>query len=135
MVALITALVSRSGLKMPTLLEQFGEFCFGRWVHKFPELFKNRDLFDVLANINDFHESEVRKLYPDAELPSFEVVGRGADQLVLDYRSCKPLADLAVGVIRGAGKHLKSPVTIRYQAHGDATRFTVDRSAAEQLAA
>lgn len=135
MVALIAAVVKRAGLGMPTLLEQFGEYCFACWVKKFPALFSNRDLFDVLANIDDFHESEVRKLYPDAELPSFKVNGRGADYVVLDYHSCKPLADLAVGVIRGAGKHLNAPVTVTYSKASDAVRFRVERVGTGRLAA
>ena len=135
MVALISALATRTGIGLPALLEQFGEFCFGCWVKKFPHLFTGRDLFDILASIDDFHESEVRKLYPDAELPSFTVTGRGADYLVLDYRSCKPLADLATGVIRGAGKHMNSPVHVRYDKQGDSIRFRIERENIQRLAA
>jgi hypothetical protein len=135
MVALLTALVKRSGRPMPLLMEQFGEHCFGRWVSKFPDLFADRDLFDVLASIDDFHESEVRKLYPDAELPSFKVTGRGPDHLLLDYHSCKPLADLAVGVIRGAAAHLRSPVVVTYHQAAGAVRFRVERVGARRLAA
>lgn len=135
MVALITAAVKRSQSTMPVILEQFGDHCFNAWVSKFPSLFANRDLFDVLADIDEFHESEVRKLYPDAELPSFSVVGRTADCVFLDYRSCKPLADLAVGVIRGAGKHLGQPVDVSYHQVGEAVRFRVERAGSARLAA
>jgi hypothetical protein len=135
MVALMTAGVKRSGQSMPELMEQFGEFCFAAWVQKFPALFADRDLFDVLSNIDHFHEHEVRKLYPDAELPSFAVVGRSADQVLLDYRSCKPLADLAVGVMRGAARHLNASVEVSYQLVGDCVRFRVQRTAARPMAA
>jgi hypothetical protein len=135
MVSLITGLVQRSGIRMAAVLESFGEYCFECWVKKFPALFVNRDLFDVLADIDNFHQSEVLKLYPDAELPSFTVVGRGADHLLLDYRSCKPLADLAVGVIRGAGKHLGTPVGVTYSATRDPIRFRVERLAMRLIAA
>lgn len=135
MVAVISALVKRSGLAMKIILEQFGQFCFACWVTKFPELFTNRDLFDVLASIDDFHESEVRKLYPDAELPSFRMIERSAHHVIMDYRSCKPLADLAVGVVRGAGEHLKTPVSVSYDAKGASILFRVERIAAQRLAA
>ncbi len=134
MVALVTAVVRLTGSTMPAVLEAFGEHCFGAWVRKFPATFEGKDLFDVLAGIDAFHETEVRKLYPDAELPSFEVVERSADQLCLRYRSCKPLADLAVGVIRGAAQHLRSPVQISYRPTGDAVDFAIRRTAL-QLAA
>jgi hypothetical protein len=135
MVALMTAGVKHSGCPMPEMMQQFGEFCFAAWVQKFPALFADRDLFDVLSNIDHFHEHEVRKLYPDAELPSFKVVDRSADHIMLDYRSCKPLADLAVGVIRGAARHLNAPIEVSHAAYGDCVRFRVQRIAARPLAA
>lgn len=135
MVALITAYVARCGQSMPFVMEQFGEFCFASWVKKFPHLFAERDLFDVLAGIDTFHESEVRKLYPDAELPSFKVVHRSANKLVLDYRSCKPLADLAVGVIRQAGRHLSCPVEISYAPAAGGIQFRVERAGSSLMAA
>jgi hypothetical protein len=134
MVALVTQVVRLSGRTMPQLLEQFGEHCFASWVDKFPADFGGRSLFDVLESIDPFHETQVRKLYPDAELPSFTVVSRDSQQLCLDYRSCKPLADLAVGVIRGAAAHLGEPVEVAHQAIGDTIRFRVQR-VASRLAA
>lgn len=135
MAALVSALVEREKRTMPSILEQFGEYCFERWVSKFPTLFADRDIFDVLASIDSFHEAEVRKLYPDAELPSFCVVNRSGSELTLDYKSCKPLADLAVGVIKGAAKHLGSPVDVHYANQNGGIRFSVKRSAFRQLVA
>jgi hypothetical protein len=131
MIALMTALVRRSGQPMPQLLEGFGRFCFGKWVAYVPEHFANKDLFDIMAKIDDFHEFEVRKLYPDAELPSFKVESRDDRTLVLRYFSCKPLADLAAGVIRGAAAHLGETIEIKHRPVVDGTeayvRFEVTR--------
>lgn len=132
MVALITSLVKLSGVDLRTNLEEFGAHCFACWVGYIPSHFAKNDLFDVLSSIDSFHENEVRKLYPDAELPSFRVQSRTATQLVLCYYSCKPLADLAVGVIRGASKHLNDPVEISHRpvAGPDAhVRFEINRIA------
>ncbi|MBA3510619.1 heme NO-binding domain-containing protein [Sphingomonas sp.] len=133
MVALITALVRRTAQPMPQLLEGFGRFCFRKWVAYVPEHFENKDLFDILAGVNEFHESEVLKLYPDAELPSFKVESRDDQTLVLRYFSCKPLADLAAGVIQGAAAHLGERVEITHRPVADGTnahvRFEVTRLA------
>jgi hypothetical protein len=133
MVRLVTALVKLTGQPMPTLLESFGEYCFGSWVKTMPEHFDGKDLFDVLHSIDDFHDAEVRKLYPDAELPRFTTVSRDVTELVMDYRSCKPLADLASGVIRGASAHLTTPVRVSHcpvhHAGGAAVRFQVTKLA------
>ncbi len=53
----------------------------------------------------------------------------------MDYVSCKPLADLAVGVIRGAAKHLGSPVDVSYAVTAGSTRFRVVRANDARLAA
>ena len=116
MVALITAMVKRTGQSLPNVLEEFGRFCFPKWVNYVPAEFENKSLFDILAGIDDFHETEVRKLYPDAELPSFKVESRDGCVLVLRYHSCKPLADLAAGVIKGAAGHLGESISVSHRA-------------------
>lgn len=133
MVGLITALVRRTGDSMPTVLEEFGHFCFSKWVSYVPAHFEGKDLFDILEGVDHFHETEVRKLYPDAELPSFKVESRDDQSLVLRYFSCKPLADLAAGVIMGAADHLGETIEIKHRLVTEGTdahvRFEVSRIA------
>ena len=83
MVALVTSATAVAGIGLRSLLERFGEHCFNKWVGYVPAHFQGKDLFDVLASIDTFHEDEVRKLYPDAELPSFVVESRSARELTL----------------------------------------------------
>ena len=133
MVQLIGALVARTGKGLKTVLEEFGQFCFSKWVDYAPEHFENRSLFDILENIDCFHETEVRKLYPDAELPSFQVESRDSGRMVLRYHSCKPLADLATGVIHGAAMHLGETVEVVHSnvsdGRGAHVRFEITRFA------
>ena len=133
MVALVVALSKRVEKPLAVVLEDFGHYCFGKWVAYVPAHFDNKSLFDILEGIDDFHEYEVRKLYPDAELPSFKVQSRDHRLLVMNYFSCKPLADLATGVIKGAAAYLGEsievkhwPVTDGAEAH---VRFEVSRTA------
>lgn len=129
MVSLISALVKISSKPLNVTMEEFGVHCFASWVRYWPDQFTAKTLFDVLADIDSFHEKQVRKLYPDAELPSFRVETRTAEELVLGYHSCKPLADLAVGVIKGAASHLGERVSLRHEPanddNGDYVRITV----------
>jgi hypothetical protein len=126
MVSLVTALTAATGEALPVVLEAFGAHCFGSWVNYAPGFFgPDRSLFDILEGIDDFHETEVRKLYPDAELPSFVKEFRSGDRLVLGYHSCKPLAALATGVIRGAAAHRGQQVAIHCEpAQGPAGAYT-----------
>lgn len=133
MVALVTALARRTGKSLPAVLEEFGESCFARWVSYVPAHFEDKTLFDILANVDNFHETEIRKLYPDAELPSFKVESREGKTLVMGYYSCKPLADLAAGVIKGAAAHLGEEISIRHRpvtdVNGPHVRFEICRLA------
>ena len=54
---------------------------------------------------------EVKKLYPDAELPSFETERMGKD-MKMTYRSERKFSDLAVGLISAASEHYKTPLGI-----------------------
>lgn len=131
MVALVSALARRTGTPLPAILDDFGRFCFTTWVTYVPAHFEGKNLFDILAGVDEFHECEVRKLYPDAELPSFEVESRDQRTLVLNYYSCKPLADLAAGVIKGAADHLGEHVALSHWPAGSGAnahvRFEINR--------
>ena len=48
--------------------------------------------------IDNHIHMEVQKLYPDAELPSFECI-RSGNQLTLNYRSPRPLAAVAQALL------------------------------------
>ena len=106
MVALVMALSTRSGVAVPDLLRTFGEYLFTSFVNGFPTFFKDHgDAFSFLVGIEDVIHSEVRKLYPDAELPRFDVEHHDDRRLVIVYSSVRHLEDLAEGLILGCIKH------------------------------
>jgi hypothetical protein len=86
----------------------------------------------VLVGIESVIHTEVRKLYPDAELPSFEVMQQSSDELVLDYHSPRCMDDLAHGLIDACIAHFNEPVTLARRPLGktqaDGTRFTLTRA-------
>ena len=75
---------------------------------------------------------EVRKLYPDADLPDFTFESVGPDQLTLTYQSKRGLADLAEGLLRGCFAYFKESVEIIREdiSGGDSkhVKFTLERS-------
>ena len=109
---LVAGLAVKTGRSPQAVLESFGTFCFSSWVSRMPEAFEGRTLFDILSSIDDFHENEIRKLYPDAELPTFRVENRSDNRLILAYRSEKPLSDLAMGVINGVAAYVNECIDL-----------------------
>ena len=89
-----------------------------------------RDTRTFLLTLNNIIHAEVRKLYPDADVPTFTfdpipgVEDPAGDSLVLGYRSGRMLCGLAEGFIAGAAAHYSQTVRIeqpRCMLRGDDT--------------
>ncbi|MEB4593276.1 heme NO-binding domain-containing protein [Candidatus Thiothrix sp. Deng01] len=132
MVALVQTLSRKTGIPTPALVKTFGRYLFGRFVKLYPLFFDNApDAFDFLESIEDHVHTEVRKLYPDAELPTFETTREGRRKLTMTYRSRHPFADLAEGLIEGCLEHYQVKAhleAIEYPAsHGTHVEFHITR--------
>lgn len=135
---MVAALARELGTPAPALVGAFGGHLAGRFARAFPQFFAQQpDLFGFLASIDSHIHVEVRKLYPDAELPSFAVEHRDAQRMALRYRSPRCLQDLAAGLIAGCAAHYGEQVTVRHEAlaDGSTTRFVIERSAVAAAAA
>ncbi len=112
-VAMVVELSRRSGSSVPELLESFGMHLFDRFSTLYPYLFPDaRTSFDLLETVEAVVHVEVLKLYPDAELPGLVATRHDAGHLSLDYRSPRGMEDLAVGLIRGCGRHFGETLEI-----------------------
>jgi hypothetical protein len=110
MVALVVRHAEMTGESVPAVLQGFGRYLFGRFVQLYPVFFEGiEDPKILLAGIEDVIHVEVRKLYPDAELPRFEARWPEPETLELIYRSERHLADLAEGLIHGCVSHFGKP--------------------------
>ncbi|RJG15795.1 heme NO-binding domain-containing protein [Massilia cavernae] len=113
LVRLVTALSNATGLTIPDLILMFGEHLFVRFSVGYPALFADvSNSFDFLERIDGVIHVEVRKLYPDAELPSLSTTRPAPGVLELIYSSPRGFADLAEGLIKGCIKHFGEPITI-----------------------
>ncbi len=125
-VALLMALSAKTGLPPDALLKVFGEHLFGVLSRRYPfAVAGHADLFPFLESLDGVVHVEVRKLYPDAELPSFVTRWEG-DAFVLEYRSQRPFAALAEGLLRGAIVHWGGGYTlVRRGLGGDGSREAI----------
>ncbi len=119
MVALVMALSKRTGVAVPELLKQFGEYLFQRFSETHPYLISiSRDAFTFLSSIETVVHTEVRKLYPEAELPEFQVDELSDNRLVLTYKSKRHFEDLAEGLIRGCLRYYGERATLNRHTQG-----------------
>lgn len=112
LVQMVVALSQRTSLPVPTLVQVFGEHLFGRFHVLYPSFFAGHaSVLDFLAGIETVIHTEVRKLYPDAQLPRFDCT-RLADGLDMRYSSPRHFGDLAEGLIKGAVAHFGGGVAV-----------------------
>jgi Haem-NO-binding len=112
-VALTASISAKTQMPVPDLLRGFGKHLFGRFADLYPALFEGIEgSFNFLEAIEKYIHVEVRKLYPDAELPSFDYSRPSEDCLVMTYHSCRPLGDLCRGLMEGCLAHFDDDVTL-----------------------
>ena len=131
MVSLVNQLSSETGTPIPELLQRFGHYLFGRFVEGYPDSFVGwKGSLDFLSSVHDHIHVEVRKLYPNAELPSLRCERPEPNRLVMIYRSERGLADLAEGLTRACVEYFGDSVTLSREdlSGGDNThvRFVLD---------
>lgn len=135
MVELVSNLSRETGTAVPDLLRHFGRHLFGHFAVVHPEhVLTYHSAFELLLRLDGNIHVEVRKLYNDAELPSFSYEILDDDSMVFTYTSHRQLADFAHGLIEGCVAHFHEQMRIdRVDLPGDAsgahTRFTLTRVA------
>jgi hypothetical protein len=113
LVSLVDALGRRTGAEPREVLIGFGRHLMPRFRTAFPSFFEHAGLFDFLESVHDYIHVEVRKLHPEAELPSITCEDRDDRRMVLLYESRRDLADFGRGLIEGAAGEFGGGVEVR----------------------
>ncbi len=113
MVSLLVQLSKMTGRTVPDLLNAYGKYLFGQFAKLYPGFFEGVDSsIAFVARIEDVIHVEVKKLYPDAELPKFDVIEHTPDCLKILYKSDRHLGDLAEGLIDSCIAHFGERETV-----------------------
>jgi len=111
--ALVSTMAERTGHNVPVLLNLFGKHLFKYFYASSPHFFEGIDCpFDFLASVETKIHVDVQKLYPDAELPNFDILEHTKDRFVINYKSARGLGDLCEGLIEECLIHFNKPATI-----------------------
>lgn len=132
MIKLVVQLSERTGIPVADLIRVFGESLFIQLVDMQPQFVDmNPSVFDFLLKVDSYIHVEVRKLYPEAELPGFEYETSDSKKFIMIYRSLRPFADLAEGLIIGAIRHYGEDIEVLREdiqdPSGTAARFTLTK--------
>jgi len=113
LITLVMAFSHKLNLSPETLQQKFGHWMFKSFAKGYPEFLTGRSgAFEMLEAIEDEVHVEVRKLYPDAELPKFETRRVGPDSLVMSYSSERPLKHFCLGLIEACVEYFEESASI-----------------------
>ncbi len=114
--AMVVELSSKTKTEISVLLHEFGKHLGTQFARKFNGFFAEAgNTFGLLREIDQHIHVEVKKLYPDAELPEFDYENVTDNQIVLYYRSKRPLADLAHGLIVQTSAYYNETIKIELE--------------------
>lgn len=131
MVALVMGLHKHTQVPVSDLLKTYGKHLFGIFSKSYGHFFQDvQSAFAMLESIENYIHVEVKKLYPDAELPSFKTKRLEKNLLEMIYYSDRKMADLAEGLIESTFEHFNETVIIQKEIlenDGQVVRFLLKK--------
>jgi predicted hydrocarbon binding protein len=111
---LVAILSKKVNIDSEELIRIFGEQLLTKFAKSYPQFFQHIDnCFDFLDTIENKVHVEVKKLYPEAELPTFDAqITDNGKTMNLTYLSARPLSALAYGLIQGSATYYGENITI-----------------------
>jgi len=113
MVSLLTNLNKETSIPVDDLLLVYGEHFFSvikKSYSGFLELYN--DPIAMLSSIEDHIHVEVRKIYPDAELPTFTIEHKTSTDLIMIYESSRAMHAFGLGLMNMAFDHFGQKANI-----------------------
>ena len=132
MLQLLQNLSSRTKISIDNLLLVYGEHFFSVIEKSYPGLLATyKDPIEMLSSIENHIHIEVRKIYPDAELPTFIVIEKTENSLIMDYNSSRAMHHFGLGLMNKTFEHFNSSAVIELQKikeDGTQVRFVIQKN-------
>lgn len=132
MLQLLKNLSENTKISIDNLLLVYAEHFFSVLEKSYPELLATySDPIQMLSSIENHIHIEVRKIYPDAELPIFEVVEKGKNTLTLIYKSSRAMHHFGLGLMNKTFEHFNSTATIlleKIKEDGTEVKFIITKN-------
>ncbi|WP_334057619.1 heme NO-binding domain-containing protein [Polaribacter sp. P097] len=132
MLSLLTNLSERTNISIDDLLLVYGEHFFGVIERSYMGLVDTyKDPIEMLSSIENHIHVEVRKIYPEAELPTFVVEEKSEDLLIMVYKSSRAMYYFGLGLMNRTFKHFKTTAEITLEKlaeDGTEVRFIIRKN-------
>ena len=131
MLQLLQNLSEKTKITIDELLLIYGEHFFSVLEKSYPDLLATyKDPIEMISSIENHIHVEVRKIYPDAELPTFEVIEKKENSLVLIYRSSRAMHHFGLGLMNKTFEHFNSTASIQLEKvkeNGTEVKFIINK--------
>ncbi len=111
LVSLVTQLSSETKIAPQDLIHAYGKYFFNVLKSNYEMFFDKPDCFEFLKSIDNHIHVEVKKLYPDAELPRFSYEEDG-NTLKMKYTSPRHLSSFALGLMEKTIEHYGEDIEV-----------------------
>ena len=113
MLALVSRLSEHTKIEVQTLLLVYGEHFFSVIERSYPMFLKQySDPITMLSSIENHIHVEVQKIYPEAQLPTFEIVNKTEHSLEMIYTSSRALYNFGLGLMNKTFAYFNEEATI-----------------------
>lgn len=130
-VQLVVQLSSHTGIPISDLLKVYGQHFYSVLASQYAHFLKHiTSSFQLFESIHHYIHVEVKKLYPDAELPHFATNRLSENVLEMIYTSERKMSDFAQGLIESCLLHYKEDATVEktnLTADGSKVRFLITK--------
>lgn len=111
--AIVDAAGASAGLPPDDVMRHVGRQSLRMLAGRFPEFFElHSSVRTLLPTLNSVIHPEVRKLYPGAQTPHFEISNAPDGAILMDYHSERAMCAMAEGLTLGAGDHFGEILSI-----------------------
>lgn len=132
MLQLLQHLSENTGISTDKLLLVYGEHFFSILEKNYPGLIENyKDPIEMLSSIERHIHVEVRKIYPDAELPTFQTIEKTENSLIMIYRSSRAMHHFGLGLMNKTFEHFNASATIvleKIKEDGTEVKFIITKN-------
>ncbi|SEB50584.1 Haem-NO-binding [Tenacibaculum sp. MAR_2009_124] len=111
--SLVSNLSKCTNINPQDLIHLYGIYFFDVLTKNYINLFDHyKNAFQLISSIEEHIHVEVRKMYPDAELPFFETHESSDSKLVIEYHSERAMYSFAQGLIERSLEHYNENATV-----------------------
>ncbi|WP_430411087.1 heme NO-binding domain-containing protein [Kordia sp.] len=132
MLQLLQNLSANTDISIDDLLLTYAEHFFSVIENSYPGLLATyKDPIEMIASIENHIHVEVRKIYPDAELPTFVVVEKTANSLTMIYKSSRAMHHFGLGLMNKTFEHFNSSAEIvlkKIKEDGTEVKFIIHKN-------